>query len=101
MKRKVLSEEELQDLILPGEGQVFGMAVKMYGYDRILVNCEDGKERLCRIVGKLKRRVWIRVGDLVLVSPWEFDSKRGDIVWRYMKNQRYWLKKKGYVKLNI
>lgn len=99
MKRKVLSEEELQNIILPGEGQVLGVALKMLGLDRIIVNCDDGKQRTCRIVGKLKRRVWIREGDIVLVSPWEFDPKRGDIVWRYTRNQTDWLRRKGYLKM--
>jgi len=101
LKRKVLSEGELDRLVLPGEGQVLGIAVKMYGYDRILVNCDDDKQRLCRIKGKLKRRVWIRENDVVLVSPWDFDQKRGDIVWRYTRNQKDWLKKKGYLKIEI
>lgn len=45
MKRKVLSEEELKDLMLPGEGQVLGVVVKMLGFDRLAVKCDDGKER--------------------------------------------------------
>jgi len=101
LKRKVLSEGELDRLVLPGEGQVLGVAVKMLGYDRILVNCDDDKQRLCRIKGKLKRRVWIRENDVVLVSPWDFDQKRGDIVWRYTRNQKDWLKNKGYLKIEI
>jgi len=101
LKRKVLSEGELDRLVLPGEGQVLGIAVKMLGYDRILVNCDDDKQRLCRIKGKLKRRVWIRDNDVVLVSPWDFDQKRGDIVWRYTRNQKDWLKNKGYLKIEI
>lgn len=96
MKRKVLSEEELRDIILPGDGQVLGIAVKMLGLDHIIVNCDDSKQRLCRIIGKLKRRVWIRENDIVLVSPWEFDQKKGDIVWRYTRNQTEWLRNKGY-----
>ncbi|RLG91249.1 MAG: translation initiation factor eIF-1A [Candidatus Hecatellales archaeon] len=100
MKRKVLSEEELKELVLPGEGQLLGIVVKMLGFDRLVVRCTDGKERLCRISGKLKRRVWIREGDVVLVSPWEFQSdKRGDVVWRYTANQVDWLKKNGYLKM--
>ena len=99
MKRKVLSENELQDIILPGEGQVLGVAIKMLGLDRIMINCDDNKQRLCRIIGKLKRRVWIRENDIVLVSPWEFDQKRGDIVWRYTRNQTEWLRRKGYLRV--
>ncbi|HDM45201.1 translation initiation factor eIF-1A [Candidatus Bathyarchaeota archaeon] len=97
-KKKVLSEEEIKDLVLPSENDVLGIAVKLLGYDRVLVKCQDGHERLCRIRGKMKRRVWIRVGDVVLVSPWDFQSdKRGDIFWRYTKSQAEWLRKNGYL----
>ena len=87
-KRKVISEEAIENMVLPTANDVLGTAVQLMGYDRIMVKCQDGKQRLCRIRGKLKRRVWIRVGDIVLVSPWDFQSDtRGDIFWRYRKNQ--------------
>ena len=97
-KRKVISEGEIENMVLPVANDVLGVAVRLMGYDRILVKCQDGKERLCRIRGKLKRRVWIRVGDIVLVSPWDFQSdNRGDIFWRYRKNQTDWLRSHGYL----
>lgn len=99
-KKKVLSEEELDKMTLPTENDVLGVAVKLLGYDRVKVKCQDGHERLCRIRGKMKRRVWIREGDIVLVSPWDFQSdKRGDIIWRYKHSQAEWLRKKGYLKM--
>ena len=97
-KRKVINEENLENMLLPSKNDVLGVAVKMLGFDRILVKCQDGKERLCRIRGKLKRRVWIRDGDIVLVSPWDFQpDTRGDIFWRYRKNQTEQLRLKGYL----
>jgi translation initiation factor 1A len=97
-KKKVLSEGELNQLVVPSANDVLGVAIKLLGFDRILVKCQDGKERLCRIRGKMKRRVWIREGDVVLVSPWDFQSdKRGDLIWRYTKAQAEMLRKKGYV----
>ena len=99
-KRKVVSEEVIQDIVLPGGSDVLGIAAKLLGFDRLMVKCQDGHERLCRIRGKMKRRVWIREGDVVLVSPWDFQTdKRGDIIWRYTRGQADWLRKKGY--LNI
>ena len=99
-KRKVKSEGELNVSVLPAGSDVMGIARKMLGFDRILVGCQDGKERLCRIRGKMKRRMWIRLGDIVLVSPWDFQSdKRGDIIWRYKRNQAEWLKTNGYLKI--
>jgi translation initiation factor 1A len=101
-KRKVINEEELSDIKLPVANDMIGVAVKLLGYDRIMVKCQDGHERLCRIRGKLKRRVWVRIGDIVLVSPWDFQSDtRGDIFWRYRKNQTDWLRSNGYLSMSI
>ena len=95
-KKKVLTEEELSKMIVPSPNDILGIAVKLLGFDRILVKCQDGKERLCRIRGKMKRRVWIRQGDVVLVSPWDFQSDtRGDLIWRYTKAQAETLRRKG------
>jgi len=94
----VLSEGELNQLVVPSANDVLGVAIKLLGFDRVLVKCQDGKERLCRIRGKMKRRVWIREGDIVLVSPWDFQSdKRGDVFWRYTKAQAETLRRKGHI----
>ncbi len=98
--KKKTREEELKNIKLPVANDVMGIAKKMLGNDRLLVSCQDGKERLCRIRGKMKRRMWVRLGDIVLVSPWDFQSdKRGDIIWRYKRNQLEWLRRKGYLKI--
>jgi translation initiation factor 1A len=95
-KKKVLSEGIIGELKYPAQGEVLGVAVKLLGFDRILVKCQDGAERLCRIRGKMKRRVWIRESDIVIVSPWDFQSdKRGDVVWRYTHAQADTLRRKG------
>jgi translation initiation factor 1A len=97
-KKKVISEEELSDMVLPSANDILGIAIKLLGFDRVLVKCQDGNERLCRIRGKMKRRVWIRLGDVVLVSPWDFQSdRRGDVIWRYKRSQAEWLRSKGYL----
>jgi len=99
-KKKVISEENLEELVLPATTDVFGVATKLLGFDRVLVKCQDGHERVCRIRGKMKRRVWIRLGDVVLVSPWDFQSEtRGDLIWRYTKGQAEVLRRKNLLKL--
>ena len=97
-KRKITHETNNSQMVLPSTNDVLGIAVKMLGADRIMVNCQDGKHRLCRIRGKLKRRVWIRDGDVVLVSPWDFQAEsRGDIFFRYRQNQSSWLRDHNYL----
>lgn len=97
-KKKVLSEGELSKMMYPSGNDVLGIAMKLLGFDRVLVKCQDGKERLCRIRGNMKRRVWVREGDVVLVSPWDFQTdKRGDLFWRYTRAQAETLRRKGYL----
>ena len=48
------------------------------------------------------RRAWIRLNDIVIVSPWDFQSdKRGDIVYRYRRNKAGWLRRNGYLEADL
>jgi translation initiation factor 1A len=47
----------------------------------------DGKERLGRIPGKMKKKMWIREGDVVLAAPWDFQPTKCDIVYRYEESE--------------
>ena len=95
-KKKVLSEKNLRHVVYPSENDVIGIVQKLLGFDRVLVKCQDGYTRICRIRGKMKRRTWIREGDIVLVSPWDFQSEeRGEIFHRYTQNQVDDLRRKG------
>ncbi|MGH9918634.1 MAG: translation initiation factor eIF-1A, partial [Nitrososphaerales archaeon] len=96
-KRKVLNEAHLKELVLPQQGEILGRVVKISGGNQVIVACVDGLTRLCRIRGKMKRRMWIRERDIVLVSPWDFDNKRADIIWRYIKDHADWLENNGYM----
>lgn len=85
-------------MVLPATTDLFGVALKLLGNDRLLVKCQDGHTRTCRIRGKMKRRAWIRIGDIVLVSPWDFQfESRGDIIWRYTRGQAELLRRKGMI----
>ena len=96
-KRKVLNEAHLKELVLPQQGEILGRVVKISGGNQVIVACVDGMTRLSRIRGKMKRRMWIRERDIVLVSPWDFDNKRADIIWRYIKDHAEWLENNGYM----
>ena len=53
--------------------------------------CEDGYTRTARIPGKMKKRMWIRENDLVIVKPWQFQTEKADIVYRYTQTQANYL----------
>ncbi|MHA1820998.1 MAG: translation initiation factor eIF-1A [Promethearchaeota archaeon] len=89
------------------DGEMFAIVVEIYGGDRMLIKCEDGVLRLGIIRGKIRKRMWCRLGDLVLCIPWDFETKRegkrekAEIVWRYTGNQVNWLQNKGYLNENL
>ncbi|MHC1624504.1 MAG: translation initiation factor eIF-1A [Methermicoccaceae archaeon] len=94
------SDEVIQRVRIPQpeKGEMFGMVEAMLGSNHVKVKCMDGTVRLGRIEGKMKKRVWIREGDIVIVIPWEFQDSKANIVWRYTQPQVEWLQRRGYLK---
>jgi translation initiation factor 1A len=80
------------------EGEMFAVAIQLMGSTQIKATCEDGIERMCRITGKMRKRVWIRHGDLIIVKLWDFQPSRADIVWRFVGAQTEHLRRKGVLK---
>lgn len=97
-RRQEQMQEQLQRVRLPKGREALGILEQRMGASRTRVRCLDGKTRICRIPGRLRRRLWVREGDTVLVEPWEYDNEKGDIIFKYRPSQVIWLKKKGYLK---
>ncbi len=60
----------------------FGLAELMMGANHIRVRCMDGVVRMGRIKGTMKKRIWIREGDTLIVAPWSFQDAKCDIMYR-------------------
>ena len=102
-KEEQARQEEIQEQIsrikLPRGRQIFGIIELRVGGSRMKVRCLDGKNRICRIPGRLKRKLWVREGDVVIVEPWEYSGdEKGDIIYKYTKTQTQFLKNRGYLK---
>ncbi len=91
-------EEVITRVPLPRREEMVGIIEQRLGGNKMLVNCLDGKTRNCRVPGRLKRKLWLRPGDVVIVEPWELDKNKGDVIFKYKPNQIEWLKNKGYLK---
>lgn len=82
----------------PKENEVLGVLEKRLGGGRCLVRCFDGNTRNCRIPGALKRVLWVRENDILLIEPWEFGGdEKGNIIYKYRPNQVGWLKNNGFL----
>ena len=71
---------------LPRGEQVIGIIEQRLGGNKMMVNCLDGKSRNCRVPGRLKRRLWLRPDDVVIIEPWELDNTKGDLLFKYNKS---------------
>lgn len=93
-------EQPLLRVRLPYGKEVLGIVQRRLGASRMRVLCLDGKERVCRIPGRLRRALWVREGDVVIIEPWELGGERsGDVVFKYKsKAEVDFLRKKGYLK---
>ncbi len=76
------------------KGEMFALAEEILGGRRVTVLCEDGQTRMARIPGKMRRRQWVREGDLIIVWPWDFQDSKADVKHRYTKTQAMYLSRK-------
>lgn len=75
--------------------QQYARVTTMLGNNRVRAKFSDGSERLCKIRGSMRRREWVRVGDVVLVATRELAGDTGDIIFRYQPAEVARLRKLG------
>lgn len=77
------------------KGQEYAQVVKMLGNGRCECFCFDGVTRLGHIRGKMRKKVWITAGDIVLVGKRDFQDEKVDIVHKYSADEARNLKQYG------
>ena len=83
---------------LPRGDMQYAVVREMSGGSRMSALCEDGNNRMVRIPGKLKRRMWCRPNDLILIKPWPIQGDiKADLVYRYLPAERSWLYRRDMV----
>ena len=99
-KKKANNEGEITlrvSLPYKPKGEMFAVAETFQGGSRLQVICEDGIRRMGRIPGKLRRRMWVRENDLLIVVPWSFQDSKADVKFRYTPTQTANLKRRGKI----
>jgi translation initiation factor 1A len=59
------------------------------------IKCTDGKNRNCRVPGRFKRTMWLKLGYIVLVEPWPDNDDKGEIIFNYNPGAVNQLRKRG------
>jgi len=89
------SEATKRELTFKEDGQEYAQVTRMLGNGRLEAFCFDGVNRLCHIRGKLRKRVWIGVGDIILLGLREFQDQKADIILKYDGDEARSLKAYG------
>ncbi|KAL2275437.1 hypothetical protein FJTKL_02052 [Diaporthe vaccinii] len=75
------NDNEKRELTFKEEGQEYAQVVKMLGNGRLEAQCFDGTRRLGNIRGKLRKKVWINQGDIILLSLRDYQDDKGDVMY--------------------
>ncbi|MCQ4335847.1 MAG: translation initiation factor aIF-1A [Sulfolobales archaeon] len=97
MTKKRAEQSQVKELRKPEPYEVICVVKKLLGAEHVQVLCLDGKERMGRIPGKYKKRMWIKEGDVVIVQPWDFQPNKCDVVYRYEDSELRKLVEEGIV----
>ncbi|KZF20810.1 nucleic acid-binding protein, partial [Xylona heveae TC161] len=89
------NDNEKRELIFKEEGQEYAQVVKMLGNGRLEASCFDGEKRLAHIRGKLRKKVWINQGDIILLSLRDYQDEKGDVIMKYTSDEARSLKAYG------
>ena len=96
-RSKNQKEDTHRQLEFKSYGQEYAKVTKMLGNGRVRAQCFDNKERLCIIRGKMKKRIWISVGDFVLIGLRDFQDDKADIIHKYTSNEARQLRNLGEI----
>jgi len=95
-KKKSAHEDKKRELLVVDDPlQAYARVTKMLGNGRLLAQCSDGLERLCKIRGKMHKREWIQTGDFVLVALRNFQDEKADVIFKYRDAEVHQLRKMG------
>lgn len=82
-------------MLLTRASPEYAQVVKMLGNGRLETQCFDGTKRLGHIRGKLRKKVWINQGDIILLSLRDYQDEKGDVILKYTADEARSLKAYG------
>jgi translation initiation factor 1A len=82
-KNNPSNTEVERELIFKVENQEYAQVTKLLGNCRLEVQCFDAKTRLANIRGSMRKKVWIKMNDIVLVSLREYEDNKCDVIYKY------------------
>lgn len=76
-----------RELIFAEDSQCYAFIIGTKGDGRFQLYCGDGRERIGIVRGKLWKRSWVRLSDIVLVSLRDYQDDKADIIHQYHSDE--------------
>ncbi|ODV89089.1 hypothetical protein CANCADRAFT_27922, partial [Tortispora caseinolytica NRRL Y-17796] len=89
------NDNDKRELQFKDDEQEYAQVTKMLGNGRVEAACFDGKTRLAHIRGKMRKKVWINQGDIVLLALRDFQDDQADIILKYNADEARQLQRLG------
>jgi translation initiation factor 1A len=83
--KKILDFE--RELLFKTPMQEYGQILRLLGDSRLEIQCIDGIKRIGHIRGKIKKKIWMTTGDVVLVALREFEKEKCDVLIKYTEDE--------------
>ncbi len=90
-----------RELLFKESGEDYAQVLKLLGGSKMEVLCMDNKKRIAKVRGKFKRRVWVNMGDIILVALREFEDEKCDIIHVFYADEAKTLKAMGEIPQDI
>jgi len=88
-RRGTDEKDSHKELLFKEDGQEYAQVLRMLGDGRMACTCYDGEARLGLIRGSMRKKKWIKVGDIVLVGLRgdESSDRKCDIIHLYSTDE--------------
>ena len=78
VKRQLTFKENMQE---------YAKITKLLGDRRLMVVLPDGSEIMAIIHGRFRKRLWMKIGDVILIARRGFQEDKTDVIHKYTQDE--------------
>jgi translation initiation factor 1A len=90
-------DENSKELVLKTEQEEYALVTKLMGDCKVMVQLPDSTTVMARIPGKWRKKIIVKIGNIVLISKREYQASMVDIITQYTPVEVRELQKMGEI----
>ena len=100
----ITNQYQIRDMVYKTDGQEYAQVLKSLGNGYMQVSCFTDKGNVIKrahIRGTMRKRIWLSIGDIILVSKRDYQDEICDILFKYSTNEIHILQEKNEIPQDI